>query len=322
MGQESDISWQVLRRIVEEWQGGEENRDDAAGPAELAEVKPLYGGCINTTLALTLSNGRQAVLKISAHRVDRSYLREAHQLQLLRGAGLPAPRVYTVHVGTLENPFSYLLMEFIEGMDWSKAQAEMNGHGVQGRETLHTHLAELLLALHGRTDPAYRRVTDDDSPRFEQWPQFFRSIYDPIWHEMRKSPLLGTKGRKVVERAHERLERLITHEDCPRLVHWDLWGANIMARSDGQGNWQVAALLDPNCKYAHFEAELAYLELFQTVGPVFFKVYQRQRKLPAEYQRLRKPVYQMYAMLNHASLFGERCAAPLSAAIERVAPLV
>ena len=39
--QETDISWQVLRRIVHDWVGA---------AAELAEVKPLVGGCINTTV--------------------------------------------------------------------------------------------------------------------------------------------------------------------------------------------------------------------------------------------------------------------------------
>ena len=42
---ESDISWQLLRRIVHDWLGAS---------AELTEVKPLVGGCINTTLALFL----------------------------------------------------------------------------------------------------------------------------------------------------------------------------------------------------------------------------------------------------------------------------
>jgi len=139
---------------------------------------------------------------------------------------------------------------------------------------------------------------------------------------MRKSTMLGTKGRKVVDKVHEKLPWLIAHDDCPRLVHWDLWGANILASADSEGNWKIAALLDPNCKFAHYEAELAYLELFHTADPTFFKVYQRERKLPSDYHRFRKPIYQLYAMLNHASLFGEKCAAPLSAAIDRVAPLV
>src|SRR6202021_1381394 len=64
MPQDSEISWPVLRRIVQEWAGTS---------AELAEVSPLDGGCISTTVSLTLADRTRAVLKISAHRVDRSY---------------------------------------------------------------------------------------------------------------------------------------------------------------------------------------------------------------------------------------------------------
>ena len=78
----SDISWHMLRRIVQDWIGT---------AAELTEVEPLAGGCINTTLALTTSTGDRAVLKVSPHRVDRNYVHEAYQLNTLRSLGLPDP---------------------------------------------------------------------------------------------------------------------------------------------------------------------------------------------------------------------------------------
>src|SRR4051812_29334193 len=110
---EGDISWQELRRIVHDWAGT---------AAELAEVSPLSGGCINTTLLLGLKDGAKAVVKISQHRVDRSYETEAFQLSLLRSHGLPAPQVFQWHVGTLDHPNSYLLMECIDGVDFAEAK--------------------------------------------------------------------------------------------------------------------------------------------------------------------------------------------------------
>src|SRR5256885_2080494 len=144
----SDISWHMLRRIVQDWIGT---------AAELTEVEPLAGGCINTTLALTTSTGDRAVLKVSPHRVDRTYV-----------------------------------------------------------------------------------------------------------HEAEKMPILPPKVRKQIARIHERLDRLIAHGDCPRLIHSDLWSTNVMARPDEFGNWRICGLLDPMCKYAHSEAEIAYMELFKT----------------------------------------------------------
>jgi fructosamine-3-kinase len=310
MPQDSEISWPVLRRIVQEWGGT---------AAELAQVTPLDGGCISTTLALQLADGAKAVLKISAHRVDRSYEREAHQLELLRAAGVPVPSVYACKIGTLDDPFSYILMEFIDGVDWAQARklatAEQFDH-------LQRHLAELLRSLHSTTRPCYCRADSEEQEEYQQWPRFYRHIFDPIWKEVEKMPLLGIKGRKFINRLRENLDRLLAHDDQPRLVHWDLWSSNILAHCDSDGQWRVKALLDPHCKFAHAEAELAYLELFQTVGPPFMKAYQCERRLSEEYHRVRKPIYQLHSLLNHVHLFGDQYAKPLAAALERAAPLV
>src|ERR1041385_9191258 len=111
--QENDISWQVLRRIVCDW----------AGPAaELSEVKPLEGGCINTTLALMTSGGPRAVLKISPHRVNREFLREERQLATLRSVAIPVPEIYSSHLADLENPHSCLLVECVDGVDLNSAR--------------------------------------------------------------------------------------------------------------------------------------------------------------------------------------------------------
>ena len=322
MPTDSDISWPVLRRIVQEWAGSS---------AELAEVKPLDGGCISTTLALNLTNHDKAVLKISAHRVDRSYQREAHQLELLRKAGVPAPAVYVWKIGTLDDPFSYLLMEFIEGVDWAEARRVATAEQFEG---LQVHLAEVVRALHATTRGSYGRVEAEvvagrDGERreagceeFEEWPKFYHHIYDQICQNMEKSPLVPVKGRKLIHKVRDKLDRLIAHEDCPRLLHWDLWASNILAACDDQGRYRVAALLDPHAKFGHAEAELAYLELFQTVGPAFMKAYQREGKLSEEYHRVRKPVYQLHSLLNHTHLFGEKYAKRLGAALERVGGLV
>jgi fructosamine-3-kinase len=309
MIQDSDIPWAVLRRIVQEWAGAS---------AELAEVKPLEGGFISTTLALTLKDGQKAVLKISAHRVDHSYQRQAHQLELLHKAGIPAPKVYAAKVGSLDNPYSYLLMEFVEGSDWATARKTISPEQF---DHLQEHLAELLKKLHAATGETYGRATPNQEDQFDRWPGFYRHIFEPIWRDLEKSHLIHGKQRKLIKRVWDNLDYLLAHQDRPRLVHWDLWSSNMLAREE-DGKWRVAALLDPNCKFAHVEAELAYLELFHTVGPTFMKAYQRDKKLGDEYHRVRKPVYQLHYLMNHVLLFGEQYSRPLSAALDRCAALV
>src|SRR5687768_14529072 len=92
-----DISWDVLRHIVHDWAGSS---------ADLREFAPLEGGSVSTTLALTLADGRKAVLKLTPHRVDRAHADEALQLELLKDVGLPVPEVYGWTVGSLDRPFS------------------------------------------------------------------------------------------------------------------------------------------------------------------------------------------------------------------------
>jgi fructosamine-3-kinase len=306
---EVDISWQSLRRIVQDWAGTS---------VELVEFIPLHGGQINTTLELHLNDGRKVVIKVSPHRVDKAYEREAYQLGLLKSCGLPVPEVYRWKIGSLDDPFSYILLEFVEGIDLGEAKKRASAEEF---DALQAHLAERVAAMHDHTNANYMRVIEGGHS-FDTWAAFYRSVYDPIWHEAEKHKLLPKSCRKHIGKLHERLERLIGHGDQPRLVHWDIWNTNVLVRQNGDGKWHVAALLDPNCKFAHAEAEIAYMELFHTITPAFLKAYQHHHKLPADYHKYRKPVYQLYPMLNHLNLFGEAYVKPLAAAVEKTHHLV
>jgi len=101
-----------------------------------------------------------------------------------------------------------------------------------------------------------------------------------------------------------------------------VWATNILCKPDENGKWWVTAILDPNCKYAHAEAELAYMDLFHTTTPAFTRAYQQTRKLHPEYHRLRKHIYQLYELINHLNAFGNEYAKPLLGAVEKVTPLV
>jgi fructosamine-3-kinase len=308
--QDSDISWSMLRRIVHDWLGT---------AAELAEVNPLEGGSVNTTVSLKTTTGERAVLKISPHRVNRNYPAEAYQLNILRTIGLPAPQVYASRVGDLESPVSYLLMEFVDGVDLNTARQQCPP---EEYDRLQMHLAELMLALHNNTHETYTRLTDGERQEFTSWPAFYRHVYDAHWHACEKAPHLPVKVRKTIGKIHERLERLIAHDDCPRLVHWDVWSTNILCKPDDQGRWWVSGILDPNCKYAHAEAEIAYMDLFHTITPAFLRAYQQARKLHPEYHRLRKHVYQLYELINHLNAFGPEYLKPLLGTVEKVGALM
>ena len=308
---DSDISWHVLRGIVQDWAGT---------TAELAEVKSLEGGCISNTLAVTTNSGEHAVLKISPHRINRDYHREVYQLDLLRDLGIPTPNVYDCKIGSLEMPHSYILMEYIDGVDLAQAKRQCSPEEF---DQLQCDLADVLLRMHANTSPTYARLTGPEAEQFESWPAFYRKVYDTIWHESEQDSTLPKHTRKLISKVHEKLDRLLMHDDVPRLVHWDIWATNLLAKKDdADGKWKIAAVLDPNCKYAHVEAELAYMDMFHTSTPAFSKAYQAARRLGDEYHRVRKWIYQLYPMINHFHLFGHQYLAPLNAAAERAAALV
>ncbi len=232
MSQEIDISWEVLGRIVREW---------GSSSAQIAQVTPLEGGCISTAVAVELTDGRKAVCKISPHRVDRSYVNEAHQLKCMAGLGLPTPQVYAAKIGSLDDPFSYILMEFVEGCNLHQAKQKCSADEFDG---LQTQLAEMLLLLHERTATEYGRVEISPEPsQFDSWPTFYRAIFDPICQEVLKLPAMPIKTRKQIGRIHEHLDQLLEQDEVPRLVHWDVWSTNILARPDDSGQWKIWQLL-------------------------------------------------------------------------------
>lgn len=310
MSMDSDISWQLLRGIVRDWAGTS---------AELAEVTPLHGGAIHTTLAITTKDAAKAVLKITPHRVDRGYLDESHQLALLKSLGVPVPDVYACHLGSLDSPNSYILLQFVDGVCLNDAKRRCTHDEF---DQVQTHLAELVLKIHACRSPNYARVSTHDAQPHDAWPAFYRRLYDPIWAEAEKIPQLPVKSKRLIAKVHDRLDRLIAHDDCPRLTHWDLWSGNLVIRPDPAGRWRVSALLDPNCKFAHAEAELAYMDLFNTSTSAFTKAYQHERKLPPDYHRVRKPIYQLYPLINDVTLHGDQYIKPLLAQLEKLSAIV
>lgn len=307
---DSDISWQLLRGIVRDWAGAS---------AELAEVSPLRGGAIHTVLLLTTSDGAKAVLKITPHRVDRAYQDEAYQLNLLRSLGLPTPEVYACHLGMLDTPHSYLLLQFLPGVAFSEAKRQCSAEQF---DHLQVDLAACVLRMHAQKSSHYWRVTADPlRHEHEHWPRFYREMYDPIWREVEKLADLPVKPKRLIAKIHDRLDDLLAHDDSPRLVHWDLWSGNVLASPDGAGKWRINAILDPNCKFAHAEAELAYLDLFHTTTPAFFRAYQQSGKLSADYHRIRKLVYQLYPLIDDVTLHGPQYLKPLLTQLEKLAVL-
>lgn len=128
------------------------------------------------------------------------------------------------------------------------------------------------------------------------WIDFFR--------EHRLRAMLGRLHDRAladtVEAVIVHLPRLFDDGYVPRpaLIHGDLW----------QGNWGMLAdgtpvIFDPAVSVSDPESELAMMELFGAMPTGFLAAYRVQGSLHAGYER-RRPLYQLYHLLNHTVLFG------------------
>jgi fructosamine-3-kinase len=302
-----DVSWPVLSRIVNQWLGES---------VELTGVKSLHGGSMSMTLLLQFRRHKAVVLKIAPHMVVQQYQHEAYQLNMLRDRGLPCPEVYASKLGDLDDPNSYLLMEHMPGELLSVVKSKLNEDDL---DHIQKHLAELVLQLHGQSGRLYHKVGDGTEQGTRDFAGFFHDIYDPILDDVLAMELISPPLRRRIRSIHGKLDRLLQHSDKPRLVHGDLWSSNLLVQPDRHGKWWVSGLLDPNCRYSHAEMELAYLELFRTVTPTFFRVYEQVHRLSDEYRRVRRDLYMLYPLLNHIRLFGKQYVKPLGAVAERIA---
>ncbi|HEX8341115.1 MAG TPA: fructosamine kinase family protein [Tepidisphaeraceae bacterium] len=306
-----DISWAELCRIAGQWAGGS---------AGLREIVPLQGGSTSNTLLFKMADGKRAVCKVTPHRVDRTVLGEAHQLSVLEAFGVPVPQVYAAQLASLDQPNSFLLMEFMDGVTLAQARRQATPAAFAA---LQAELAGIVARLHDQTARGYGKLDGPsavcDAPH---WPAFFRALGEAAVDGACRHAAIPIKTRKKIEKLHDRLDHFVCHDDRPRLLHGDLWNSNVLCRQEPGGDWHVAALIDPSLRFGHAEYELAYMELFDTVTRDFRRTYYARHAADDGYQKIRKPIYQLYPLMHHVNAFGQRYIAPLLKVAEQATAVV
>ena len=87
------------------------------------------------------------------------------------------------------------------------------------------------------------------------------------------------------------------HVPQPSLLHGDLWGGNASALPDA-----TPVVFDPAVYVGDREADLAMTELFGGFPADFHSAYRAAWPLDDGY-RVRRDLYNLYHLLNHANLF-------------------
>jgi len=254
---------------------------------ELRSAREVGGGCIHRAYRAT-GGGQSWFVKVNdASRADL-FAAEADGLRALEPGPLRVPRV--ICRGEAGGQ-SFLALEWL--------------HLSAGAPRDYAKLGEQLARLHdlagsqfGWRRDNYIGSTPQANAADDSWPRFFakaRLAPQLALAERNGHAALCAKGEELLQA----LPKLFgAHAPKPSLLHGDLWGGNAAFLGDG-----TPVIFDPAVYYGDREADLAMTELFGGFPDDFYAAYRAHSPLNAGY-RVRKTLYQLYHVLNHAHLFG------------------
>ena len=181
-------------------------------------------------------------------------------------------------------------------------------------------LGTSLAALHAIPQAKFGWARDNfigASPQVNGW----SDEWVPFWRDRRLVAQLRLAAHnRLPSRMIDRGERLAAdiqaffrnHRPAPSLLHGDLWGGNASALSDG-----TPVVFDPAVYVGDREADLAMTELFGGFPADFQAAYRAAAPLDDGY-RVRRDLYNLYHVLNHANLFAGGYVAQAAEAIGRL----
>jgi len=287
---------------VTDWQVLAEKLSAKTGrPPGGARATPLAGGDINRAFRLDTGGGRYFVKLNDAAR-EQMFVAERAGLEAIEhSATIRVPRVYLTGA---DERCSYIIMEYIE----------LRGVVDSAR------LAESLAAMHACVEARFGFHCDNTIGSTPQ-PNDFCDDWIEFWREQRlgfQLALAAENGMppRLIDsgaRLAQDLDRLFDdYRPRASLLHGDLWSGNRGADDNGE-----PVIFDPACYYGDHEAELAMMELFGHPGERFFAAYRERFPIDVGYP-LRRDLYNLYHLLNHANLFGGGWAGQAQGVIDRL----
>jgi len=256
----------------------------------ISEKKSLGGGSINSAWQVTTATGNRYFVKLNRESLLPMFEAEAEGLAELRKPGairVPEPVSYGAGEG-----YSWLATEYIEF-----------GRGdVRTQETFGRQFAAMHRFTAGRFG-WHRDNTIGSTPQINAWTDSWVDFYREhrLGFQLELASSNGFTGS--IQRKGERLlaglaSFFATYSPVPSLLHGDLWGGNHSV--DGGGN---PVIFDPAVYYGDREADLAMTSLFGGCTSAFYEAYNEAWPLDPGY-RMRKTLYNLYHIINHANLFG------------------
>ncbi len=272
------MDWDALAAVVA--------RERQLAPRRI-QALPVGGGDINRACRLQI--GAHAFF-VKLNRASLLPMFEAEQAGLEAITATGAIRVPAVVTTGCLSGFAFIVLEYIEF--GGRPDAE--------------RLATALAAMHGHCHARFGFEIDNtigSTPQpngfVDDWLEFWRTRRLEFQLQLAAANGIDSRVIDAGYRLAADLEPLFgAYRPRASLLHGDLWSGNQAA--DRAGN---PVIFDPACYYGDHEAELAMMELFGSPGRRFFERYADLFPIDPGYT-LRRELYNLYHVLNHANLFG------------------
>ncbi len=284
-----------------EWQPLETAVERATGRAfKVRNSRSMGGGCINQ--AVLVSDGKRSFfVKLNAASRLPMFEAEAAGLDEMRAAGairVPDPVCTGASDGT-----AWIVMEYVP----------------MGGRSNPALAGEQLALMHRKQADRFGWRMDNtigSTPQpndwSEEWIAFWRDRRLGFQLQLAARNGYGGTLQRKGEKLLDCLDRLLDHDPAPSLLHGDLWGGNI-----GYDENANPVIFDPAVYYGDREADLAMTELFGGFGRGFYEAYDAVWPVDSGYA-VRKTLYNLYHILNHANLFGGGYAGQAEGMIDRL----
>lgn len=260
---------------------------------------PVYGGDINDSYRLSLSDGTSIFMKCNSMSNLSFFEAEIKGLEALgKTETIGVPKAFGIGTDSSQRT-SFLLMEHLDS-----APRTVQYWEIFGSELAMLHRADSSSFTGEDTDlpfgfdgDNYIGATPQINTPKGAWITFFRDCRLAPQMKMAEH-YFDSRLRKKCIKLLERLDAYLVEPEFPSLLHGDLWSGNALCGPDGK-----AWILDPAVYVGHFEADLAMTELFGNYPSSFYDSYSELNKIDSGY-RDRKDLYNLYHLLNHLNLFG------------------
>jgi protein-ribulosamine 3-kinase len=255
-------------------------------PFAIRDARPVAGGCIHRSFVVEGGAARYFVKTNEARHAD-GFAAEADGLSAILAAGVRAPRPLCHGA---DEAHAWLVMEFVE-LDG----AEDAGRLGAALAMLHSSKGD----AHGWHRDNYIGATPQHNARAESWALFWQTRRLRPQLELARRNGLGERLARAGDRLLAAVPRVLGgHAPGASLLHGDLWNGNAGFLAGGE-----PIVFDPAVYYGDREADLAMTELFGGFAPGFYRSYREIAPLEPAYE-VRRNLYNLYHVLNHANLFG------------------